>query len=83
MTMGNHEVGFDSMATVEMSRDDDEIPMYFVYNPQHLNSEYKVPLPADRSGIHTHIIGPTVHLHLDSGYIIPFKNQSDLIKQTG
>ena len=83
MSIGNHDVGFDSMATTEISREDDEIPLYFVYNPQHVDSNSKVPEPAERSTVHTHIIGPTVHLHLDSGYVTPFKQQSDIIKQVG
>lgn len=76
MTIGNHDVGFDSMSTTAISREDEEVPLYFVYNPQHIggegNGSSKVPVVKERLTVHTHVVGPTVHLHLDSGYVIPF-----------
>jgi len=50
-----------------------------MYNPQHLNGSGKVPSLQERAPNHTHIIGPTVHVHLDSGYINSFKSQIGLI----
>jgi hypothetical protein len=83
MSVGNHDVGFDSMAAVEVSYTEEEIPLYFMYNPQHLNATGKVPSIYERTTNHTHVIGPTVHLHLDSGYILQFEQQSKLIQEVG
>jgi hypothetical protein len=71
MSVGNHDVGFDSMATVQLDREPEEIPLFFLYNPQHLSPDNKNNIPdlQDRSTIHSHVIGPTVHLNLDSGYV--------------
>ena len=80
MSVGNHDVGFDSLATVKYDFDDlDDIPNFFLLNPQHLTSNGNIPEPKDRSSVHYHVIGPTVHAHLDSGYIEPFKSQRYLI----
>ena len=81
MSVGNHDVGFDSLATVQLDMDDlDEIPNFFILNPQHLTSDGNIPEPKDRSTVHKHVIGPTVHAHLDSGYIQNFKNQRYFIE---
>lgn len=70
MTVGNHDVGFDALATVDIDMSDlDSIPNFFIFNPQHLTAAGGIPDPQDRSSFHLHVIGPTVHAHLDSGYI--------------
>lgn len=46
-----------------------------MFNPQHSALDDKtegIPTLEDRSTVHHHIIGPTVHLNLDSGYVVPF-----------
>lgn len=37
MSVGNHDVGFNALATVQLDYSSNEIiPYFFVYNPQHL-----------------------------------------------
>lgn len=36
LTIGNHDVGFHSLAAVQVNmKDKEEIPLHFLYNPQH------------------------------------------------
>lgn len=80
-SVGNHDVGYHAMSgnTIDFN-DDYNMPYFFMFNPQHrlLNTD-DVPQPKDRMGYHYHIIGPTVHLHLDSGYINSHTSQRPFI----
>lgn len=70
LTIGNHDVGYHALAKVNTTMDDlDNLPLYFLYNPQHKTSTNSVPDFKDRKSHHFHIVGPTLHVHLDSGYI--------------
>ena len=70
LSVGNHDVGFDSFAGIKIDFNDYyDLPYYFLFNPQHRSLGTKdVPEPKERQSYHYHILGPTVHLHLDSGY---------------
>lgn len=78
LTVGNHDVGYHALATVKTNMDDiDNMPLYFLYNPQHKGeNEQMVPDFKDRKSYHFHILGPTLHVHLDSGYIQKHSNQA-------
>lgn len=81
LTIGNHDVGFNALAEVKIDMADTEnLPYYFIYNPQHKSlGSSEIPIPKDRRSFHYHILGPTVHVHLDSGYIERFDTQRLLI----
>ena len=77
MSIGNHDVGFDALDDVQISSTNEYIPLFFLYNPQHLSKDGKdVPPILERSSSHYHVIGSTMHLILDSGYIQTFKDQT-------
>lgn len=96
LSVGNHDVGYDALATYRIDTSNDGIPYFFLFNPQHVSDyqklysseeassqskkEQEVPDPADRSTYHHHLIGPTVQVHLDTGYITPFEDQCSLIE---
>lgn len=44
-SVGNHDIGFDAFTTVNMSRDVDEIPFFFFFNPQHLSRKPGKKIP--------------------------------------
>lgn len=71
LTIGNHDVGYNALSDVKIDMTDTEnLPYYFLYNPQHKSlGSSEIPLPKDRRSFHYHILGPSVHVHLDSGYI--------------
>jgi hypothetical protein len=73
-SIGNHDVGFDALAGIKIDfNDTDNLPYYYLYNPQHkLENSTEAPEPKNRRGYHYHILGPTVHVHLDSGYTNSF-----------
>ena len=89
LTIGNHDVGYDALAEVTLDKNNDKIPYFFLFNPQHTVSNNKspsnipqstqVPEPSERLSYHSHIIGPTLHLHLDSGYVTSFEDQNSFI----
>jgi hypothetical protein len=69
MALGNHDIGFDSLSSNKYSKSLDDLPLFFIFNPQHLAARSPgVPSLEERSPIHAHAIGPTLHLILDSGY---------------
>ena len=72
MSVGNHDVGFDALSKASISKDFSKIPLFFMFNPQHgtnqSNSE-GIPRYDQRSTIHHHLIGNTMHVILDSGYL--------------
>ena len=44
MTVGNHDVGYNALATVELDfNDTDNLPYYFSWNPQHTINETEIP----------------------------------------
>ena len=45
LAIGNHDVGFDALATVPVSKHQDKIPFYFAYNVQHTTSTGRIPQP--------------------------------------
>lgn len=72
LTIGNHDVGYNALADVKIDFDDvDDLPYYFLYNPQHTTGaeQDSVPEPKERRSYHLHILGPSVHANIDSGYI--------------
>lgn len=81
LTVGNHDVGFNALAGIKLDFSEvDDLPYYFTFNPQHkLAGINDVPEASDRLSYHYHVIGPTVHLHLDSGYVKDFNSQTLLI----
>ncbi len=43
-SVGNHDVGFDALSTLDIIRTNEEIPLFFVFNPQHLaHNQLEVP----------------------------------------
>lgn len=76
LTVGNHDIGFDALTDNYMRTSQDEYPLFFVYNPQHKSETNDVPSYDKRRSYHYHIVGPTMHFNLDSGYINPFHIQT-------
>jgi predicted MPP superfamily phosphohydrolase len=35
-SVGNHDVGFDALSTLDIPRTNEDFPLFFVFNPQHL-----------------------------------------------
>jgi len=75
--IGNHDIGYNALAnpTIESN---EEGPMFYLFLPQHLprNSqgeiEQRVPALHEREPYFYHIVGNTLQLSLDSGYIAPY-----------
>jgi hypothetical protein len=83
LTIGNHDVGYNALANVSVDfYDVENIPYYFTFNPQHKILTKTVPNASERLSYHYHILGPTVHFNLDSGYIESHQNQSKFINET-
>ena len=81
LTLGNHDIGFDSLSNNKYARTSEDLPLFFIFNPQHLASLSKaVPQVQERSPIHAHAIGPTLHLILDSGYTSAYQQQVSFIR---
>ena len=82
LTVGNHDVGYNALAGIKIDfSNEEELPYYFLFNPQHkLQGNNDIPEPKDRLSYHYHVIGPTVHVHLDSGYVSNFSSQRTLIE---
>jgi hypothetical protein len=79
--VGNHDVGFDALTDNKITATNEEIPLFFVYNPQHLaHNQQEVPELFDRDTLHYHKIGPTIHFLLDSGYLKTYQEQLSFIK---
>ena len=83
LTVGNHDVGYNALAGINIDFNNvDDLPYYFLFNPQHrLLGTNDVPDAKDRLSYHYHIIGPTIHVHLDSGYVKDFNSQRLLIEK--
>lgn len=82
LSVGNHDVGFNALSNVTVKKDNETIPYYFLYNPQNLNNEKNgIPKLEDRKTFHFHILGKTVQVHLDSGYVIPHKEQAVFLER--
>ena len=80
MSIGNHDVGFDALDPVQISSTNEYLPLFFLYNPQHLSKDGQgVPPILERLSYHYHVIGPTVHFNLDSGYIQNYSSQISFI----
>jgi hypothetical protein len=45
MSVGNHDVGFDALSNVGVDMELDEVPLYFLYNPQHLPTDGSLVVP--------------------------------------
>jgi hypothetical protein len=69
LSVGNHDVGFDALTQNKIITTNEELPLFFVLNPQHFSQTGDVPAVLDRKSYHSHKIGPTIHLNLDSGYL--------------
>jgi hypothetical protein len=75
LTIGNHDVGYNALADVKINFNNiEKIPYYFSFHPQH-TSNNKIPNVTERKSYHYHVLGPTVHVHLDSGYIATYEDQ--------
>ena len=37
LSVGNHDVGFDSLNTAGIPLNNEDLPLFFLYNPQHLS----------------------------------------------
>jgi len=74
-SVGNHDVGFNAYQGTQIDISNN---LYFNFFPQHSttdnngNLEYQVPDLGDRLSYSYHVVGNTVHLALDSGYIVPY-----------
>ena len=80
MAVGNHDVGFDALTPVNINLGNETTPLFLLFNPQHLSHDGKgVPPIEERDFYHYHIVGPTIHFFLDSGYINSFKDQIDFV----
>ena len=75
MAIGNHDVGFDALTPIDINTSNQTIPLFFLYNPQHLSHDGKFPVIEERDSFHYHIVGPTIQFFLDSGYVASYKNQ--------
>ena len=75
LSVGNHDVGFDALTDNSINNSTNEMPLFFVYNPQHTAfSKYTNSSKASlqKRSYHYHKLGPTIHFNLDSGYISSF-----------
>jgi hypothetical protein len=82
MSVGNHDVGFDAIHASNVTFTNEDLPLFFLYNPQHLGKDGKgVPAILERRSYHYHKIGPSLHLNLDSGYISTHEAQVAWISQ--
>lgn len=81
--VGNHDVGYNALADVRIDFSDvSSIPYFFLFNPQHRGiGSSAVPEPKDRLSFHYHLIGPTLHAQLDSGYVYDYKSQRSFIEK--
>jgi predicted MPP superfamily phosphohydrolase len=74
LSVGNHDVGLPVMRKLKIPFNIEDIPYYFLYHPQHSsNDSHNIPAPENRSTFHIHKIGPMLHFHLDSGYLLSFE----------
>lgn len=85
-SVGNHDVGFNAMSDAKLNFG--EIPLYFIYLPQHLKVNtstgeeiMEVPDIEDRRTFFYHFIGNTMQISLDSGYIASYEDQSTWMKK--
>lgn len=75
LTVGNHDVGFDALATVQVSPTK-EGPFFFAFHPQHYadaSTRTGIPDIENRSSIHYHKMGKILMLNLDSGYLLNYE----------
>lgn len=84
-SIGNHDVGFNAMQAP--SAYDVTKNLYYTYFPQHsvIDSQGmpQVPDLADRSTYFYHLVGNTIHISLDSGYMADYVGpQLDFLKST-
>lgn len=80
MSIGNHDVGFDALDDVQISSTNEYLPLFLAYNPQHLNKDKNgVPPLLERSAYHYHLIGPTIHFNMDSGYLNNYQSQVPIV----
>lgn len=38
LTLGNHDIGYDSLSNNKYSRTFEDLPLFFIFNPQHIAS---------------------------------------------
>jgi hypothetical protein len=75
LALGNHDAGYDSMNR-QKAKPSNRGPWWFAYNPQHLDSDGKSILPIKNSkGYGYHLIGSTVLVNVDSGYMETYQSQ--------
>lgn len=71
-SVGNHDVGFNSMADYNITVSDEDGPYYFSYFPQRFKDEDNqsgIPEIRDRYTYNHHVISHLVLFGLDSGYV--------------
>jgi len=81
ISVGNHDIGFNSMSMATV--DENELPLYYLFVPQHYKIDEKtgeyvteVPEMDKRKTIFYHLIGNTIQLSLDSGYVETYEDQA-------
>lgn len=74
-SVGNHDVGLNSLPSRNITLSVEKSPIYMMYFPQHTVGNNKAPTIEQRRTYHYHTIGKTVQFHLDSGYLFSFQDQ--------
>jgi len=86
LTVGNHDIGWNALANVKI--DPEEPPLYYVFFPQHLRVNAdgvevnEVPPVEERKTSFFQLIGNTMQLNLDSGYVETYQNQAEWMNKT-
>jgi len=80
-SVGNHDVGLNSMPSRNITLTTEKSPIFMMYFPQHTVENSKAPALEQRRTYHYHTIGKTVQVHLDSGYLFTFKDQVPFINE--
>ena len=81
VSVGNHDVGFNAMSNATLNQN--ELPLYFYFLPQHYRFDpttglelMEVPSPHERRTYFYHLIGNTMQVSLDSGYVATYPFQA-------
>jgi len=86
ISVGNHDIGFNSMSKATV--DENELPLYYIFIPQHYKIDEKtgkylmeVPAIDERKTVFYHLVGNTLQLSLDSGYVAEYEDQNKWMKE--
>jgi len=85
LSVGNHDIGWNALAMVKV--DPEEMPLYYVFFPQHLkvdengNEVKAVPPIEERKTSFFQLIGNTMQLSLDSGYVETYESQAEWLNK--